>query len=98
MREKLSSEDKIDVTHMDAGRYEIREDDRVFYLFNPFFGPVLNQVLDNIRRSIQSRPREHLLIYTTPTVSGLENRPYLSLLARHESPAGQRYDFYRVVS
>jgi hypothetical protein len=52
---------------MDAGDYEIGDDDDVFFFYNPFGRPVFERVLANIRRSHESRPRHIHLIYGNPT-------------------------------
>ena len=51
---------------MDARVYDVPADVSVVFLFNPFAGPVLGAVLDNIRRSLREAPRKLALIYICP--------------------------------
>ena len=56
----------IEVIMADATSYDFRNEDRVFFMFNPFDAVILGQVVNNIRRSLQSDPRPIWLIYNTP--------------------------------
>ena len=47
-------------------QYQLRDDETVFFLLDPFNGPVLQQVLQNIRASLQRSPRGIWLIYSVP--------------------------------
>lgn len=57
---------KIDFIFEDATKYVIPDDSSVFYFFNPFGEPVLQQVITNIKESVQKHPREILCIYLNP--------------------------------
>jgi SAM-dependent methyltransferase len=56
----------IDVIKADVTTYNFRNEERVFFMFNPFDAVILGQVVNNIRRSLQSDPRPIWLIYNTP--------------------------------
>ena len=56
----------IEVIMADATSYDFRNEDRVFFMFNPFDALILGQVIDNVRRSLQANPRPIWLIYNTP--------------------------------
>ena len=43
--------------------YEIKDDEDVFYLYNPFSSNTLEQVLDNILSSLDRRARKTWIIY-----------------------------------
>jgi SAM-dependent methyltransferase len=56
----------IEVIETDVTRYRFREDENVFYLYNPFDAHVLDQVLANLHASVNDHPRDLWLIYNTP--------------------------------
>lgn len=55
----------------DAAKYPIARDENVFFLFNPFDGKILGQVLGNIGQSLQKHPRRILIIYHNPRFDGI---------------------------
>jgi len=56
----------VGVYNVDAVDYRVRDDDAVFYFFNPFDETVFSQVMDNIMTSLSSSPRDVWLIYHNP--------------------------------
>lgn len=50
----------------DARHFVFPEGPLLIYLFNPFFEPVLAQVLDNLEHSLSSRPRPVMVLYANP--------------------------------
>jgi hypothetical protein len=54
------------VHHGNAADFPIPTGPVVCYLFNPFSGPVLEAVADNIRRSFAEDPRPMYIAYLTP--------------------------------
>jgi len=50
----------------DARDFVFPADPQLIYLFNPFFEPVLADVLDNLESSLTAHPRELVLIYANP--------------------------------
>lgn len=50
----------------DARYYSFPPGNTLLYLFNPFFEPVLEQVLANLGRSLLERPRKVLVLYVNP--------------------------------
>lgn len=56
----------IHVIESDATHYEFKDDEKVFFLYNPFDAVVLEHVLDNIGRSVEKTPRDIWLIYNNP--------------------------------
>lgn len=82
-RRRRSAE--IDIHHADAVDYPVREDDVVFYFYNPFDDVVLDRVLDNVVVSLESSPREIYLIYNNPLWRGaIERRPMFDKVAAFE--------------
>jgi SAM-dependent methyltransferase len=56
----------FEVIHGDASEYPVRDDEDVFFLFNPFDDHVLRRVMENISCSFQAAPRPMLLLYRNP--------------------------------
>lgn len=50
----------------DARDYTFPNDPTLLYLFNPFFEPVLEQVLLNLEASLRQSPRNFVLLYVNP--------------------------------
>jgi SAM-dependent methyltransferase len=63
-RVKVSAE--IEVVESDAVAYRFRDDENVFYLFNPFDAVVMRQILARIGESRRRAPRPIWLIYYYP--------------------------------
>ncbi|HNR14982.1 MAG TPA: class I SAM-dependent methyltransferase [Thermodesulfobacteriota bacterium] len=65
---KAETKTKTDFVIVDSDvlNYTIKEDEDVFYLFNPFDDYILAQVLENIASSLQRRNRTIWLIYCNP--------------------------------
>jgi hypothetical protein len=63
---KKQSPAHISIYHADAGEFLIRPEYRIFFLFNPFHGAVMDRVLCNIKNSLVQFPRTIWLIYNTP--------------------------------
>lgn len=51
---------------VDAAEYEIRSDENVFYLYNPFEAPVLRSIVERIAASAAQDPRPIWIIYNHP--------------------------------
>jgi hypothetical protein len=54
------------VHHADAAEFPIPAGPLVVFLFNPFRGPVLESVAENLRRSFAEDPRPMYVLYTVP--------------------------------
>jgi hypothetical protein len=76
-RRRTGKEFDFRIVGMDAAEYEIHDDERVFFFYNPFGRPVFERVLGNIRRSYESSPRPIHLVYGNPTQrQALEEDPF----------------------
>jgi SAM-dependent methyltransferase len=84
-RTKAGCRADFEIIHGDAAEYDVRDDEDVFFLFNPFDGHVLGRVVKNISRSFQARPRPMLLIYRKPIYEACitENSPFAKV-ASHD--------------
>lgn len=81
-----------DVLNLDAAAYDVNEDDRVFFLYNPFGRPVLEKVVANIRHSYETAPRPIHVVYGRPLHRDvLDHDPFW--LAVAETDAGGLEDF-----
>ena len=65
-RSKHDKHADVGIYNVDAVDYRVRDDDAVFYFFNPFDETVLARVLDNIAHSLAAAPRDVWLIYHNP--------------------------------
>jgi len=56
----------LESVHADATTYALPADPGVYYFYNPFEAPLLSVVLENIRRSLDDRPRKLYVVYFNP--------------------------------
>jgi hypothetical protein len=56
---------------MDAAQFAIPETPCVLFLYNPFQGPIMEQVLSNVRTSLQSFRRPWFIAYVNPVLHDL---------------------------
>lgn len=56
----------IRVETMGADQYEIPADANLLYFYNPFTGPVMTRVVENLRRSLAAAPREVIVVIASP--------------------------------
>jgi len=54
------------VLQSDVQDYVIRDDETVFFLFNPFGPEILRQVVENIQQSLSNKPRRAWIVYLNP--------------------------------
>ena len=57
----------IEIVAADATAFEVPGEVTAVFLFNPFTGPILRAVQDQIRSSIERAPREFKLVYMHPS-------------------------------
>jgi SAM-dependent methyltransferase len=85
-RRRTGREFDAHVVNVDAADYAVDDDDSVFFLNNPFRRRVLEQVLDNIRRSLVSRPRSIHIVYVNPFQRHvLDDDPFWRMIAETDS-------------
>jgi SAM-dependent methyltransferase len=63
---KYPTASQIEVIESDVTKYAFDDDETVFFMLDPFNAPVLTQVLQNIRASVERKPRKIWLIYSVP--------------------------------
>lgn len=63
---KRPTESHVEIIETDVTQYRLSDEETVFFLFDPFHAPILKQVLQNIRESIEREPRDVWLIYHAP--------------------------------
>lgn len=71
------------IIESDVVFYRIREDENIFFFYNPFDRVVLGKVLDNIIKSIEACPRKVILIYYNPRMRDIIEEK--GIFARHYS-------------
>jgi predicted RNA methylase len=62
---KLSLLTRVDIIEADASKVDLSEG-TVYFMFNPFGETTLRKVLDNIKKSLQARPRKIRILYHVP--------------------------------
>jgi SAM-dependent methyltransferase len=91
-RRRTDKEFEFRILNLDASDYQVDDDDRVFFFYNPFDRPVLEPVLANIRRSYEAKPRPIHLVYGSPWHRNvLDDDPFWR--AVDETDAGGLEDF-----
>jgi hypothetical protein len=68
---KVGDGSNIEVIESDVVDYEVKSDENIFFMFNPFDSVVMNKVLGNIRMSFEKRNRKIWLIYNDPACHGV---------------------------
>ena len=71
----------IESLNMDASEFEFPNENLVIHLFNPFGGPVMGKVLDNLAASLRRNPRHVIVAMLYPDFAFMlggvpELRPY----------------------
>lgn len=82
---------QIEIIAADVARYPIEGDQNVFFMYNPFNSVVMEQVLANLRSSVDRFPRKVWLIYSTPEHSDTLLRAGLFSSSRHYRIGGNDF-------
>jgi SAM-dependent methyltransferase len=78
--------DDIEVVCQDAGAFSFPEGPGVYYMNNPFYGPVMKRVLENLEVSLRERPRPAYVVYQNPVLEQMfEEAPFLERLNEVEN-------------
>ena len=89
----------VELITADAATYRIPPDVTVIFLYNPFCGLVLKNVLRNIRESLSEKPREVRLICQVPKQSAfemeLQQQSHFTLERQERFNENVRYLFYK---
>jgi SAM-dependent methyltransferase len=70
---------------MDFSEYELPDEPCVLYFFDPCEGSVLAKTLENIRSSLERRPRTIYLLYVAPPQEGVERAAAFLALVAHDA-------------
>ncbi len=70
----------VQIVNSDAARYEIPDCVSIIYLFNPFGGAVLTQVLENVAASLNRAPRPVRVVFS----GTISSRHFEHEAGRHE--------------
>ena len=60
---RKSGKVNFEIVNCDASQYEIPAEADCFYFFNPFDAIILDQVMQNINKSLEIKPRKILIVY-----------------------------------
>jgi hypothetical protein len=87
----------LDVVVGDAASYALPEEPLVLFMFNPFYGPPMENVIANTQRSLERHPRPFTLLYSNPTHEKLWDAvPSLKKTARaRRTPSYTGYAVYQ---
>lgn len=70
---KSARDDRIDLICMDAADYEFPRKNLLLFMYNPFFGPAMQVVVDKISEFVANESCEFVLLYRNPQCSDLLN-------------------------
>ena len=85
---------EVEVIEADVAEYKIRENENIFFLFNPFDSVVMRKVLFNLNMSIMRRNRKVWVIYNNPIFGGMfEEQENFQKLEEH-SIYGSKFKLY----
>ena len=85
-KSKTGSKMEMSVIEGDVTTYEVRPDEAVFFLFNPFEPPIFERAVANLAASLERQPRELRLVLYLPNEQYHEAilaRPQFQLASRH---------------
>lgn len=86
---RTNTKSNFEIIQCDASLYELRDDEDIFFLYNPFNHVILNKVLENISRSVKRRPRPLQIVYAYPV-----NRAHIESFFKIKSV--QDYDIWKL--
>lgn len=86
---------EADIRAEDAVSYQFSGDETVLYLFNPFDGAVLGQVIEPLLTSLAARPREVWIVYHNPVWREVIERRNAFDLVGEWSAGGGRFVVYK---
>lgn len=58
--------DANEIVCQDATQFEIPPDATILHFFNPFRGPILDRVVENLAKSLRAHPREVHVLFANP--------------------------------
>ena len=83
-RAKSRADADMQIFEMDVVDYEIRPDENVFFMFNPFDSEIMKIIVDKISKSVYDHPRKTWLIYQYPECrDAIDANELFELTGRH---------------
>ncbi len=75
-QKKLRRPLNIEIVNVDVLKYEIKNDENVFYFYNPFDNYIMEIIIERVTKSISENPRKVWLIFNnfTPFSDMIENK------------------------
>jgi predicted RNA methylase len=77
-KKKVSTKSNFEIINLDASQYQFKDDETVFFMYNPFDEFILEKVLENINNSLERHKREITIIYVNPV-----HRHFLEKTIKH---------------
>ena len=65
-RKGVETGPNFEIVNSDVVDYEIKDDENVFFMFNPFDAVVMSKVIQNLDASLKKQPRRMWIIYCNP--------------------------------
>jgi SAM-dependent methyltransferase len=84
----------IEIVETDAAQYRFAPRDQVLFMYNPFDAFVMNEVLRNLRESLEAHPRPTWLIYNIPTHHDLISTSGLFATSSQQTIGGNQFRIY----
>jgi SAM-dependent methyltransferase len=89
---------RIEPVHIDATQYEFPLEPLLIYFYYPFDQSVMEPVIQNLNRSLAEHPRDVVLVYHNPVLSGVvESASQLRVYAQSTYFAS-RYTIFRSIA
>jgi SAM-dependent methyltransferase len=85
---------RIDIVESDVANYCLQNDQNIFFMNNPFYGVVLDGVLDKMRESVTRFPRKIWLIYNNPLCHEAVDKTELFLSRKKFEIGGAEFFVY----
>ncbi len=71
---EMSPQTRVELLNKDATEFIFPIEPLVLFFYHPFCRPVLQQVLQNLGRSLKEHPREVFVVYINPELRGVLDR------------------------
>ncbi len=90
--------ENVEIIHTDAAKYEMTGGENVFFLYNSFHKIVLQKVLQNLKASLEERPRKVWLLYSNAKDAAFVESDGLFRKERRFTYGGSDFDIFTTES
>ena len=91
---KSPSNSQVEIIESDVTEYRWSDDETIFFMFDPFSSEILAEVLQNLRLSVERKPRIVWLIYNSPRDHGTVEASGLFISHQTHTIAGGEFCVY----